>query len=75
MLAFVDLEDRVPRDHPLRVAKRLVCFLSLRQVAREAAHHASTPGSAVVVVDGRNPRTVPLGKATSQAFVAAEAQR
>jgi hypothetical protein len=60
MLAFVDLEDRVPRDHPLRVAKRLVRFLSLRQVAREAAYHASTPGSAVVVVAERNPRTVPL---------------
>jgi hypothetical protein len=38
-------------------------------------HHASTPGSAVVVVDERNPRTVPLGKATSQAVGAAEAQR
>jgi len=74
MLAFVDLEDPVPRDHPLRVAKRLVRF-SLRQVAREAAYHASTPGSAVVVVAERDARTVPPGKATSQAVVAAEAQR
>ena len=74
MLAFVDLEDRVPRDHPLRVAKRLVRFLSLRQVAvrRHITHQLQEVPLSLLLSAIRAPCH---WKATSQAVVAAEAQR
>jgi transposase len=36
MLAFVDLEEGVPPDHPLRTIKRLAEHLCLRRAGGEA---------------------------------------